>query len=66
MWDATAAEVSLLILDICYHGEGYFEESNNPSLGTKVHFGAGVFMVGRPQWTLSLAAGAQRLSITMV
>lgn len=34
MWDTTAAEVLLLILDICYHGGGYSEESNNPSLGT--------------------------------
>lgn len=42
LWATRAAEVSLLILNICYHSGRCSEESNNTSGGTKVHFWAGV------------------------
>ena len=57
------AEVSLLILNICYHSGRRSEESNDTSGGTQVHFGAGVFLGFRPLWTWSRAAGAQRVSL---
>lgn len=66
VWDTSAAEVSLLILNICSHGGGCSEEWNNTSLGTKVHFGAGVFTEFSPLWTLFLAAGTQDVRLLVV
>lgn len=65
MRDTTTAEIARLILRICYHGGGCSEESNNTSLGTKAHFEQ-VFSQGSVHYTLSLAAGIQHLSISMV